>query len=252
MEDNNIVQHEGEFHLPSKDSIKSEATKFSIVAPITEDEFDDSLWNLATFMLFNTKWDPSNKVKIPKKLPVISDMPMICNTKKCHYASVCPTLKAMDPSNYHILEGTRCREEKYLGIQHFTTLVKDLNIEPGQAVDILDVANLVRLYIYRRRIDWDIAVEGMTIEAVNAIDHKTKKAFGEMKEHPLLKVANAIDKQIDSTKKSLIASRKDRLTMAAQFGGDKEQLKKLFTSQLFGEEPQSLEPPKEGDNNEFI
>jgi hypothetical protein len=124
------------------------------------------------------------------------------------------------------LVGTQCRADKLFGVQNYAMIIKDLDIQPGQAIDLINAANLVRWMIYRRRLDWQLAIEGLTINAVMAVQKGTE--LGEQKAHPLFKEAERVDKMIDAAQKSLVASRKDRLALAAQFGKEKDVIKNLF------------------------
>ena len=229
-----------------KEVVKA-AKNFNLSAPISEEEFDDALHKLATYLLFGTSWDPRKQVRLPKRLPILSDIPLVCHGKKCKYAQVCPVLEMMSPSDIDGLEGTKCRADKILGVQHFTDLVKDLKIEPTQTMDILNLATMVRWMIYRRRIDWQLSLEGITIDAVNAYDARTKVKMGELKEHPLMKTAERVDGMIEKIGKSLIASRKDRYTMAAAMGEGKDILKQLFLDQT-KEEGSSLPEPEDDED----
>jgi len=229
--------------------IAEDAKKFNLAAPITEEEFTDALQKLGTYMLFGTSWDPTKQVRIPKKIPIISDVPMYCMGHNCKYAQLCPVIAIMKEKDVGSMIGSQCRADRILGVQHFTSLVKDLNIEPNQTVDIINVANLVRWMIYRRRVDWQIALEGLTVLAAVDVDRKTNEKFGEIKEHPLLKTAERIDSMIDKAQKSLVASRKDRLQAAAQFGKEKEALLSIFNFNV-DEETEALPPADPSEESE--
>jgi len=218
----------------SKADVRKAAQSFDITVPMGDDEYSDSLQLLGSYLLFGTKWDavPGKPPFMPKNLPVISEMPRICDPYTCPYKDVCPVIQKMSDLDRYKLVGTRCRAEREAGVKLFAAVVKDLDIEPTQTIDVLNAANMVRLMIYRTRLDWEMASDSMQITPVTATNPITGEAYREQKEHPLLKAAERLDKMIESAGKSLVASRKDRLNLAAQLGKGQDFLAKLLTRQL--------------------
>ena len=232
LTDNTLTQLNSEDNpepMLDRAAIVAKAKAFDLQAPVSDEEFDDAIHALATFLLFKTKWDPKHGSKLPKRLPIVGDVPLICKGHDCTFAAVCPVIKNMSFKDVDKLEGTQCRADKLLGVQYFTDIIRDLDIQPGQSIDLINAANLVRWLIYRRRIDWQLALEGLTIDAVIGLDRETGLPLGEKKNHPLYKAQQETDRMIDAAQKSLVASRHDRLKLATQFGKESDVVKLLFT-----------------------
>lgn len=199
----------------SEDKNKSlkKIDEFQLALPSTEGDFREQLEAFASFLLFKTEWDKQDNVI--KEINIIHDVPLICHVEFCPYAAKCDVLPNLSDAEKEELRETNCRSERIYGIKHFASLVKDLSIRPADSIDVQNVADLVRLFILKRRIDWQISIDGM-IEREEYIADNKGTVLTRRDSHPLLKEYERINKQIISLSKQLMASRRDRLTIAKE------------------------------------
>lgn len=226
-----------------KDEITSLAKTLNFRDPITEEEFESALDILVQFLLFGTKWENLvlENPKIRKKIPVINDMPLICKANDCEYASKCPILKHLKKDQDRAaLIGTECRADKIFAIEQLTAFVKELQIEPDQTTDILNVANLIGKLIVKRRIDWQLAISGLTEREVSAIDQRTGQVYHKTSANPLFKVSEGLEKQITTLQKQLVADRQARTSLATT-GKGVDILKQLFSGNFKALEESAIE-----------
>lgn len=178
--------------------------------------------------LDDTEWR-SVEESIKKVAFILEDLPLICQVDDCPYARKCDVLARMpDPAKREKLRGTLCRSEMIFMARQFVYLVRDLKIPPSAASDILNVIDLVRNLVLKRRIDWHIALEGM-LEDVPAAVSPDGTIYTRRVPHPLIVVAETLQKQINVLYKQLMASRRDRLTLVKEMRKDVELLKRIFT-----------------------
>lgn len=234
----------------TKADIETKALSFNIAAPVSEEEFSDSLQSLGAYLLFNTNWDYARTGKaFPKTLPVVGDVSLVCKAEQCIYHDQCPAMKGLSQAAKEKLVGTQCRVERHYGVTFFADIVKDLSISPDQSIDLLNAANLVRWMIYRRRLDWAMNIEGSSLDGIVAVNPISGVPFYETKGHPLLKEIERADKMIESAQKSLVASRKDRIQLASQLGRGQSVLKSLFSKADYIDVEETL-PPEEEESEE--
>jgi hypothetical protein len=217
--------------------IEKKGREFDLTAPVSEEEFDDAIQALGSYLLFNTNWDISFSAGLPKSLPVISSVPMLCKADDCPYHEICPVMKAIgnDWALKDSIRGTKCRVEKEFAVRAFASVATDLDVKPEQTIDLLNTANLIRLMVYRQRLDWDLSINGLSIDPVTIIDSQDN-VYREKKANPLLREIERVENLIDKAQKSLVASRKDRLSMAAALGKSEDVLKNIFTGKAFSKD----------------
>lgn len=221
-----------------KDKLELATKNFNPSSPATPEEFTNALEDLVSFLLFDIQvWQDYivSSRKVLRKFPLLKDLPMVCKGVNCPYAEKCDILRGAKENNTEdSLIGTDCRNEQLYAVQLFTDLVTELNIKPDQSTDILIVTNLIRLMILKRRIDWDISTRGMIIQEPVAVTI-TKEALFKKASHPLLKESEKIDRQINILFSQLVASRKDKIAVAAQLGRSRDVIADLFAGN-FGED----------------
>lgn len=205
-----------------KEQLEKKVESFDILAPVDTGSFDEALENMAAFLLFDTKvWQEHivKNRKILQKFPLIMDMPLVCKATKCVYASKCSVLKkVVNFEDQTKMEETDCKDEKIYSVNLFVDLVKELSIGPDATSDLLLVSSLVRLHVMRRRINWSIAIDGMTQEEPAVASTKTNHVYWKKTSHPLLRESERIERQINILFSQLVASRKDKLAAAASLG----------------------------------
>lgn len=224
--------------------------KFDPKTPVNDEQFDQMLIEFAEFLLFDTKWEPIFKqtTKLREVIPILEDVPMVCKGKDCPYADKCPLISKLNDNEILGLVGSDCRIDRVEALKQFSSLVKELDINPNQATDILNVTSLVRLYIFKRRIDWQIALDGMMTKEPGAVNQRTGQVYWKEAVHPLYKENEKLEKQISALQTQLMASRKDRAQLASVIGKGNSFLKDIFTRK-----PEILEADfeEEEESNEF-
>jgi hypothetical protein len=195
-----------------------------LLTTVDEDEFVQALEELASLLLFDTDW--SKHSQSLKHLDIIHDVPLVCKVEFCPYASKCDVLPHLTDSEREQLRDTPCRSERMFALRQFVAFVRDLSIRPSDAIDVQNVADLVRLSILKRRIDWQISMDGM-IEYEKYVADNKGTVFTKRDSHPLLKEYERVNKQIASLAKQLVASRRDRITLAKDLNTTSK-IKELF------------------------
>lgn len=220
--------------MTDKKSSEIENSLYSDI-PLTDEKFESLLDKLAELLLFGTRWNVSSSLKkgIRSQIPILGDVPLICKGTECPYAPKCNTIKKIkDEVDLLRLIGSECREDKIFGIEQFAAFVKDLQIDPEQTTDVINVASLVRLLILKRRIDWSLAIEGLVEQEPNVVNQSTGQVYFKRVVHPLFKVSESLEKQIASVQKQLMADRQARASLAMQAGKSIDVLKNALLGNL--------------------
>lgn len=215
-----------------KEALDEVFKKVYLSDPLSEKEFESALDLLAQYLLFETKWEV-DIVKNPKKrkVPILDDIPLICKANECLYADKCPVLKSIPKNSDRLkLVGTECRADRIYALEAFADFIKELQIDVDNTTDIINVASLVRNLILKRRIDWTLAIEGIMHKEPGVIDQRTGQVYWKAVVHPLLKVSEALEKQIAVLQKQLMADRQARASFAASLGKGNDILKELFSN----------------------
>jgi hypothetical protein len=219
--------------MSNNDKIRNLLSQLHSPNPLKETDFEDSVDMLAQYLLFGTKWETviTNDPKARRKVPILGDVPLVCKAEDCPYAQKCPVLREIKVSADRLkLVGTECRADKIYAIEEFAAFVQDLQIDPEQTTDIINVASLIRLLILKRRIDWTLAIEGIMDKEPGVIDQRTGQVYFKRVVHPLLKVSESLEKQIAALQKQLMADRQARAALAASLGKGSDILKDLFSN----------------------
>jgi len=219
----------------SKEKISEIASQLNFTDPVSDTDFEDILDILAQYLLFGTKWESYalSNPKVRRTLPILFDMPLICKANDCPYAPKCPILKNIKKSADKVkLVGTECRADKIYAMEEFAAFAKDLQIDPAQTTDVINVAGLVRLLILKRRIDWTLAIEGIMDKEPGVIDQRTGQVYFRNVVHPLLKVSESLEKQLATLQKQLMADRQARAALMASIGKGADVLNDLFSGDI--------------------
>lgn len=205
-------------------SISESAKKHSELLPqeIYEESFDD----YAQDLLFGAGWDfsPGDRFKVVKRLTVVTELPMTCKVKECPYYQKCGIMRGLEEGEQNKLEGTICREEREFAIRLFASLVRDLKISATDTTDILMALSLTRHHVMKRRLDWQIGIDGATINSPVAVDLRTNIVLSKPESHPLHKEVERLEKLINALYSQLLASRKEKAQVNNQQSKVFEQL----------------------------
>jgi len=208
------------------------AQNFELVKPVSEAEFDLALDWLFNFLLFDVKsWQPEliKDPQLRRDLPILQSFPLFCKGEGrprdpddetdrgepgCRYFKVCPIMRALPPDKQRELVGAPCRVDKHEGVRNFTSQVKELGITPDETSAIIQVAQLVRLLVLQRRIDWEFALNDIMYNEVAGFNPITGQPAYEKRVNQLMKESRAIETQISRLQSQLLATRKDRAQVA--------------------------------------
>mgnify|MGYP001608100912 FL=1 len=182
-----------------------------------ESEYEEALGGLGLYLLFESNPDPGWLLKAAKrknvltKLPVISNVNLICQTTDCPYYSVCPVMRQIpDLADRHKLKGTECRADRIYGLELIVGLIKELDVRPEKLNELIMVAEMGRLLVLKRRIDWHMALDGTEISTPHLVAQKTGTVYYRLEAHPLLSPSFNLDKQLESLRKQMLANRKEQ------------------------------------------
>jgi hypothetical protein len=205
---------------------KSEELDLLLSRPMDDDIFDECLEGIAEFLLYGDMLDW--KTKKLTTLSIYNDIPLECEAENCPYASRCPVLKALPKREWPALVGTRCRVERAYVLNSLTELIRDLNIRPQDSSDLVNLASLIRLMVLDRRIDLQIAMDGIMISDPAFANQRTGEVTNRQIVHPLIKEKTFIQKQVQQIQSALVASRRDRLSTMNQMKNSNSVLNKLL------------------------
>lgn len=205
---------------------------FDLAKPISEQEFDTALDWLFNFLLFDVKSWQGELIKDPqlrRDLPILESFPLYCKGRGrprdpenpddrgepgCRYFKVCPVMRRLSEAEQDSLVGTPCRVDKHEGVRNFTAQVRELGITPDETSAIIQVAQLVRLLVLQRRIDWEFALNDIVYKEIATFNPQTGAPAYERRVNQLMKESRGIETQISRLQSQLLATRKDRAQIA--------------------------------------
>jgi hypothetical protein len=207
-----------------------------------QDEFEQNLSWMFNFYLFEMQpWKKEivDNPNIYEEIPVLKDFPLHCRgrgTRKkkkavdpvsgeeyeilteteeyeggCRYYAVCPIMRKLKPEEQDQLIGESCRVDLAESVKIFTGQIRDLNVAPHETSSILTVAQITRLFILQRRIDWELALYDLVYDEVSGFNPITGMEAKERKTNQLLKDSKDITAQISKLQSQLLATRKDKI-----------------------------------------
>lgn len=220
--DNSPTRDEDDF-FPIR--TKANTTDIEVLAPeVTDEEFDHEIVAILQDTLHETEWnDKLTSSRNFKRLPGIAHIPLICKADECEFAAVCPIMRELKGDPHELekkeaLRGTDCRVDRIESARIFSQWVRELQIKPGDTTDLLHVTSLVRLFILQRRVDWQLQMCGIMVDAVGGIMQKSERVIYQKVPNGLLKETKTIQDQINTLISQLNASRQDKIK--SKDGGD--------------------------------
>jgi hypothetical protein len=230
-----------------QDSLNLYLNEFNPSSNMRDDEFEEAIDTIALALLYDTPWEDSIRNNKRRKIPLLTDLPIICYGDQCTYAKKCSVLKNTKNEDKIKLLGTECRDERIFIIEQFSEWIKNLEIPPEDSSSILNVASLIRILIYKRRTDRHIAILGSMYEKrLVAVDNKGNEHWDHQVSQ-LHALSEKYNKQILSIQSQLMASRKDRAQFAAQAGKNMEDIKNLLTQRIKKNKERELETIENAD-----
>lgn len=212
---------------PTREAMLASYERFDPARSMEQEEFDRAIDYLCAVLLFGTSWEQTALAnpKIRRKIPTINDIPLMCQASECPYASVCPILAQMPVENWSELVGTRCRADQVYAVQMFADQVRSMGISPQHTTDIIQVADIVRWMIMYRRLDWELALAGMTEMRVDELNDRTGQVYLYRAPSELIKEMERMSKRISALQSTLMSTRRDRAQLEAErTSSDKGQL----------------------------
>lgn len=198
--------------VPDRGEIEVRARKFSIAAPQSLEEFETAVDYLCALLLFGSKWeqDAVRSPRLRRNIPGLQDLPMLCKAHECPYAQVCPVLREMPRAQWPKLVGTPCRADVVYSTKLFADQVQSLDVGPEHSSDIISISSLIRYLIIQRRLDWELALRGMTEKRVDGINPVDGEVYWKHTPSELLKEMERVNKQIAIIQNQLAGTRRDR------------------------------------------
>lgn len=250
-----------------KNTLARRVNNFSLAAPITDKEFDTALDFLFNYLLFDVKsWQPEliKDPTIRQEMPILSSFPLHCKGRGkpimtkvldeetgeeeeiptghykggCRYYEMCPIMRKLEPEQQEELLGKPCRVDQHEGVRLFSAQVKELNISPHETASIIQVAQLVRLLILQRRIDWELAYYDLAYDEVTTINPVTGAKIYQRQVNQLIKEGRAIENSINKLQSQLLATRKDRAQMLQGLRQPEENSLRNILKEALKKEPQ--------------
>ena len=258
------------------DNLEVTESEVLALAPSMADDrnFEAQVIALLTNLLANTNWEGRlSRNQRLSQLPILANVPMRCyangaasgiNGKEippCPYHDVCPIMEMCTEEEKTKLIGTRCRIDMIEIVRMFSDLVRGFEIDPDNSVEVYQVTTLVRLYIQRRRGDWEIN-KGMMMDNPTFLNQRTNDIHFAPITHPILDQVEKIQKQIDRITSQLMGSRSDKaaaqknspqgggdfMSMIAGAGGSEKILKALEERGLTVDPEEISSLPEESDS----
>jgi len=132
-------------------------------------------------------------------------LPMVCQGPECPFASICVYEKAgIAPVGYG------CPEEKIVIDQLVPALVRDLQVDPEDVVELDMIAEYIDAELQEMRAQKELAIRGQIEESVSTVDPATGVAYYEKKESPSLSVKERAQRRKEALRKSFLATREMR------------------------------------------
>lgn len=168
-------------------------------------------------------WYVNEVRSVNQTLGVYNSLPMICRGSQCYWNHMCPTAPDF------LWFGLRCPLEMMDCFRSFVRYVRELNVSPDKHVDLIQIADLVRIDLQMKRIDQQIQVDGMLTDQLAGIAQAESKPFYEKGSHPSLRDQAKLRTQRDAIYKKLIANRDDREELRQKEGKEKLTLLDVLT-----------------------
>lgn len=226
--------------------LRSKAHAFELARPVTEEEFDQALDWVFNYLMFDvTTWQGEliQDPQLRRELPMLSSIPLYCRGRGepevrdgeptgkfkngCRYYNVCPVMRKLKLKDQEELVGTPCRVDQYEGVKNFSAQAKEMHLTPGDMSSIITVAQITRLLIQLRRIDWELALHDIAYTEIAGFSPQGAPAY-EKRVNQLGRESRAIETQISRLQSQMMATRKDRATLAGSFKQDNNPMLNLF------------------------
>jgi len=132
-------------------------------------------------------------------------LPMVCKSSDCPFATICIYEKAgIAP------EGYGCPEEMIVIDQLVPALVRDLQVDPEDVVELDMIAEYIDAELQELRAQKELAIRGQIEESVTTVDPATGTAYYERKKSPSLSVKERAQRRKEQLRKAFLATREMR------------------------------------------
>ncbi len=168
-------------------------------------------------------WRTADLRHVNRTLGLYDRLPMLCRGSDCFWAELCPTGPTFP------FKGRLCPLEVIDAWRHFYEYVRELNVKPGDRVDLAMVADLVRLDVQISRIDMKLQVSGMETEYHVGIAQKNATEFKELQPNKLLKEQSQKRKDRNVLYDKLLANREARFEQELKAGNSRDNILSLMS-----------------------
>jgi hypothetical protein len=166
-------------------------------------------------------------------------LPLICRGDQCPYAEIC-VYQRMGIAPV----GFGCPDEKIVIDQMVTSLVRELQVDPENAVELDMIADYIDAALQEMRAQKELAIRGQTQEVVVQIDPATGQTFTETRESAILNVKERAQRRKDSIRKSFLATREMRARYKVSEDEDRSRREAELRAkyqELAAKDPEALE-----------
>jgi len=195
----------------------------------TEEEFQQAIKNYINDQLGGlTHFNVNSDETAYQKLGLFLKGYMLCKASDCPYYEACPIMRSIKSKpKREALRNTDCRWEMMNAARLVIGLIKKLEIEDDNMVDLGYVTQIAVNQMYLDRIDLDISINGMWQTNPGVLDQRNGVLYHRKEINELIKYRGTFEKSKDEAVSKLNASRKDKVKNTAKTG-TLEELKSLI------------------------
>jgi hypothetical protein len=158
-------------------------------------------------------WSGPDITSVIEDMTSFSDVPLLCEDKKCPFSEQCPLSKNNLLNRW---VGNPCPLDQIMAFRLFAGYVNDMEISPEDFTDLKLVNDLIRLNIQLDRAEKLIRKESPVETMVSGVDAKTDLKHNTRQPNQLIALQKSLRADISSTLKQLLGTRQAKLDALAK------------------------------------